>query len=162
MSKVLIYLGKAKAEKSGAAEAVYLYDFEWSCGWYWGGGYIGNKKFHTHFDSCFLKVPDYRGHPLGSFKPQDIYNGCALWEDLSTFLDNPSFTEDQWWRMKDLFKQFYAYKKAAECFHLGGNCTSKGRAEKEINLDMGKKINSHIELVIIPEIRKLCEEANKG
>lgn len=133
---------------------VYLYDFEWQCGWYWAGGYIGNAQFHALFDGCFLDVPDYRGNVLG-FKPSDMQNGCAVWENLGTFLNNPCFTPSQWWRIKDLFKQFYALKNAAEVFQYGGYCTSNGRNPAEINKEMAAQINKHIETVIIPEIRKI-------
>jgi len=143
------YLGQTKN-----GERIYLNDFEWQCGWYWAGGYIGNKNLHCHFDGCFLDVPDYRGHPLGNFTPQMLSNGVAIWEPLSVFLDDAQYTENEWWRIKDLFRQFYAYKNAAECFQYGGHCTPHGRTESEINKSMADKINNHIENVIIPEIRK--------
>lgn len=148
----LAYLGKTKASE----ENIWLYDFSWDCGWYWGGGYIGNKNMHSHFDSCFLDTVDSRGFHFGVTTVPN--NNCYIWENLDFFLDNASFTAKEWWRMKDLFKQFYAYREAAECFRHGGNCTSDGRNENEINLDMASKINKHIEDVIIPEIRKLCAD----
>lgn len=167
------YLGKLK----NSTEQVYLEDFKFDCGWYWAGGYIGNHKFHAHFDGAFLNVPDIRGHSLNSkdtyfttpweripeyVKPESkkiLRNGAAVWEDLSFFLDDAQYNTDQWWRIKDLFKQFYALKKAAEVFAHGGHCTSEGRNPKELNKAMNKKINAHIETVIIPEIRKAL---NKG
>jgi len=136
-------------------EPIFLYDFSWDCGWYWGGGYIGNNNLHCHFDGCFLDVPDYRGHSLGDFSPKNLSNGCAIWEDLSRFLDNAQFTSREWWRIKDLFKQFYTLRDAAEVFQYGGNCTSGGRNPAEINPCMASMINSHIKNVIIPEIRKI-------
>jgi len=168
MSEQKWYLGTIK----GTKQRVYLYDFEWECEWYWAGGYIGNKSFHAHFDGCFLDVPDSRGHPLGNFfdpwtKPTDylkeedivrLDNGAAVWSDLGTFLDNPQYNPKQWWRIKDLFKQFYALKKAAEVFQYGGHCTSNGRTEAELDKDMAAKINKHIETVIIPLIRQVLNE----
>ena len=44
-TKTKWYLGKTKGINP---EPVYLEDFEWHCGWYWGGGYIGNNNFHAH------------------------------------------------------------------------------------------------------------------
>lgn len=160
------YLGKIK----NTAEKVYLEDFQWECGWYWSGGYIGNKNFHAHFDGCFLNVPDYRGHCLGSFygskslvpeyvkTPSILSNGASVWEDLSFFLDDAQYSSKQWWRIKDLFKQFYIYQKAAEAFAYGGHCTSDKRSEAEINPEMAKTLNLHIEKVIIPEIKKALEK----
>lgn len=163
-------------DESQRLEPVYLEDFEWSCGWYWSGGYIGNAKFHAHFDGAFLNTPDIRGHSLNSgicfLSPwqnvpshrdaSDVHrisNGASVWEDLSTFLKSPQYDSGQWWRIKDLFKQFYALQNAAEVFQYGGHCTSTGRNPSEINKDMANSINKHIETVIIPEIRKALDKA---
>jgi hypothetical protein len=160
------YLGKTKGPRS---ESVFLEDFSWDCGWYWSGGYIGNNNFHAHFDGAFLEVPDIRGHCLGNFVTpwtnlkdyqkgaRILSNGAAVWEPLSTFLDNAQYTENEWWRIKDLFKQFYRLRDAAEVFQHGGHCTSAGRNPAELNKDMAKSINKHIETVIIPEIRKALD-----
>lgn len=135
-------------------ENVYLEDFEWSCEWYWSGGYIGNRDFHCHFNGCFLDVPDYRGHPLGDFSPGKLRNGAAVWEDLGFFLDNPQYNTNEWWRIKDLFKQFYILKESAEVFQYGGHCSATGRNPAELNKDFANQINKHIENIIIPKIRK--------
>jgi hypothetical protein len=147
------YLGKIK----GTNQKVFLGGFVWDCGWYWAGGYLGNKDMHTHFDSCFLETPDYRGHSLGDFSAQSLSNGCAVWEDLDKFLDDAQYMSSAWWRIKDLYKQFYTLKNCAEVFQFGGNCTSDDRNPKEINYDMAMSINAHIESVIIPEIIKVLE-----
>lgn len=160
------YLGKLKDyDVHNSAANVYLEGFEWACGWYWGGGYVTTKNMHTHFDGCFLDVVDVRGHSLGNFvSPWHKGNnpgtatvmdiGAATWEDLGFFLDFPQFNSKQWWRIKDLYKQFYMLRDAAEVFQHGGHCTSDGRATAEINVDMADRINKHIEMVIIPEIIK--------
>ena len=164
------YLGNTKGSRS---EPVYLEDFIWECGWYWSGGYVGNRNFHCHFDGCFLEVPDIRGHSLGNFitpwtklpdyiKKEDcteLRNGCSIWEPLSIFLDNAQYSENEWWRIKDLFKQFYTLKNAAEVFQYGGHCSSQGRNPTELNPEMAKSINKHIETVIIPEIRKALDKS---
>ena len=169
------YLGKTKKERYGASEPVYLEDFKWECGWYWSGGYIGNRNFHAHFDGAFLDVPDSRGHSLGRFfdpwtilpeylKKRDvsiIRNGASLWESLSFFLDEAQYNVGEWWRIKDLFKQFYVLKEAAEVFQYGGHMTSEGRSEGEINKKMAGMINKHIETVLIPEIRRVLDREEK-
>lgn len=154
-----VFLGKLKEYEEGCPNDIYLYDFSWSCGWYWGGGSVGNNDtLHCHFDRCFLKVPDYRGHPLGDFKPEDLANGCSIWENINFFLDEvPTYISVHWWRMKDLFKQYYTLKDAAQVFRLGGHCTSFGRKEAEIRPDMERSINLHLQDVIIPEIRTIFE-----
>lgn len=160
-----VYLGKIKY---GRAEALYLEPFEWECGWYWGGGYLSTKTSFTHFYGCFLDVPDRRGHPLGPFitpwdpKPEYphhvVQNGCSLWEDVTVFLDDvPEHIQKNWWRIKDLFKQFYRLRDAAEVFQYGGRCTTKGRTAGEIDKEMADKINGHIRAVVIPEIEKALQ-----
>jgi len=162
--KFKVYLGRIK----GTNENVYLEGFEWSCGWYWSGGGISTRNMWAHFDSCFLDTIDSRGHSLGNFydpwtklpdylKKEDVTiidNGCSVWEDLGTFLDFPQYDADQWWRIKDLYKQFYIFRDAAEAFQHGGHCTNKDRSKAEINKRKAKSINDHIENVIIPEIVK--------
>ena len=150
----------------GTKRRIYLYDFEWSCGWYWAGGYVGNSDLHCHFDGCFLNTPDSRGHSLGNFFDPwtklptyleekniiRITNGASIWEPLSTFLDNAQYSEREWWRIKDLFKQFYALKQAAETLQYGGHCTSYNRTNVEIQPELATTINEHIKTVIIPAI----------
>jgi len=162
------YLGQTKSKEYGAVRNVYLEDFEWACGWYWSGGHveIGTEAF-CHFDGCFLEVPDIRGHCLGTFvtpwseelKGTVIDNGCSVWEPIETFLDDvPQICSTNWWRIKDLFRQFYALQKAAEVFQYGGHCSSGKRLPSEINVDMAKTINSHIETVIVPAIRDIFNQ----
>lgn len=159
----------------GTNKPVYLFGFEWSCNWYWGGGYIGNNQFHAHFDGAFLKSPDSRGHALDSghfvfmdpwtipnkhINPDNIKrlsNGAAIWENLDFFLDGAQYSTKEWWRIKDLFVQFYRLRDAAEVFQYGGHCTSN-RTEKEIVPDMAASINRHIKEVIIPLIEEALDK----
>ena len=164
-------LGYTIRDLYGSSEPIFLEGFKWDCDWYWGGGYLGNKNLHTHFDGCFLEAPDPRGHCLGNFvthatkykyKYKDriasfrvIDNYAAVWEPLDFFLkDCPQHLVDNWWRIKDLYKQFYIYKEAAAAFQYGGHCTGDGRVDEEINYENAITINRHIELVIIPQIIK--------
>lgn len=164
-----IYLGTTKGPYP---ERVYLEGFQWDCGWYWGGGYISTHSMHTHFDGCFLDVVDVRGHSLGNFvspwykghfpeSAKVVNNGCAVWVDLDFFLDDAQFTARQWWRIKDLYKQFYIFRDAAEAFQYGGHCTSDARSAGEIDKDKAGLLNDHIEQVIIPEIVKALNEGKQ-
>jgi len=173
------YLGHFKGTPDQPRNRVYLYDFSWDCGWYWGGGYIGNNDFHTHFNGAFLDRPDTRGHCLNakfiflnpwtpppsyltpeivSEKVLRIRNGASIWEPLSFFLDDAQYDENQWWRIKDLFKQFYALRDAAEVFRYGGHCSSTGRNPLELVPSHADLLNSHIRDVIIPEVRKALDK----
>lgn len=125
------YLGRTKLEQYGAEQPIYLTDFSWDCGWYWSGGYLGNRDCLFHFDNAFLETPDIRGHALGDFiTPWQVKrehsvvlsHGCSVWEDISLFLDNvPVHIAKDWWRIKDLFKQFYTLQKAAAVFRYRVN-----------------------------------------
>jgi hypothetical protein len=167
--KQKIYRIKQRLGVTNYGDTVYLSGFSWDCDWYWGGGYLGNRNLHTHFDGCFLKSPDSRGHSLGNFydpwtKLPDylgeedvkrLNNGAAVWENLDFFLsDCPEHLVKNWWRIKDLYKQFYTLRDAAGVFQYGGHCTGAGRNPDETNIWQANLINCHIETVIIPEIMK--------
>lgn len=165
-----VLLGYTKKDLYGERRPVYLRGFSWDCNWYWSGGYIGNKDFHAHFNGAFLDTPDIRGHVLGSFitpwseNPGHPYvvvrNGCSIWEGIETFLDDvPEHISRNWWRIKDLYKQFYILQEAAEVFHVGGRCSSSERNPRELNATQANRINRHIENVIIPEILKALSPA---
>jgi hypothetical protein len=103
-----------------------------------------------------MEVPDYVKNPV------IVRNGASVWENLSFFLDDAQYGEDAWWRIKDLFKQFYALKAAAEVYRHGGHCTSNGRTDAEIVPQMEHAINAHIEDVIIPELQHILDTRSKS
>lgn len=136
-NKFHVYLGTDRQ----TGYKVFLKGFAWDCNWYWGGGYLrcnyknGKQAIHTHFNCVFL-------------------DGVAHWKDLNYFLLDVQFDSAQWWRIKDLYKQFYTLTKAAEVFQYGGHCTLEDRSRYELCPAMAYTINHHIEYVIIPEIKK--------
>jgi len=128
---------------------VYLQDFSFDCGWYWGGGYIkvyskGRWVEHSHFSQFNT---DYKTE-----------RGCDLHTGFLSRIVEPVLSDDEIWRLCDLMNQFYAHQESAECFKCGGHYTSKGRTKKEINMSLNKRINKHIETVIIPEVRKIFKK----
>ena len=132
-------LGRRKED----GQKIWLEDFSWDCGWYWAGGYLEvftkngrDIREHFHFDNTFLK-------------------GAKATETIKNYFKETTLTEEEWWRLLDLFKQFYTIKECAEVFQYGGHYTSKGRTKQEINKRLAKALNKHLEKVIIPEIRKL-------
>jgi hypothetical protein len=126
-----IFLGRVKHEADNmlAGENVYLTKHSWDCGWYWGMGYIGNSRSHTHFDSTFLKDT----------------------KTASELFINPQFTDSEWWVIRDLMIQAYALQKAAEVYRYGGHQKShigitdiikNDTMVKLINADCGKVLNT--------------------
>lgn len=98
-----VYLGRVKAAHKDdfiRGEPLYLDKHEWSCGWYWALGWIGNKDMHTHFDRSFLR---------GSLEP------------ASEIFSDPTVSDKDWWVVRDLFVQAYALRAAAEVYRYGGH-----------------------------------------
>ena len=119
----------------------YLEDFSWDCDWYWGGGYLGNRNLHHHVSGI------------------NAYENINLFDAMKRYFHKSlALTDGQLWRFCDLFTQFYAYQKAAECFRHGGHYTSQGRKPQEIKPVMADSMNLHLKHVIIPAIRELMAE----
>ena len=58
-------------------------------------------------------------------------------------------TQDQWWLIRDLFKQAYALKAAAEVYQYGGHQTTRpGMTDCIKNLEMAARINKDLETVL--------------
>ena len=106
---------------------LYLSKHSWDCGWYWGFGYIGNSRLHMHIDSLIN----------GEYDVNKIFDGST------------GITQDQWWIIRDLFRQAYALKAAAEVYQYGGHQTSKpGITDCIKNLEMAAQINKDLEIVL--------------
>jgi hypothetical protein len=74
----------------------------WDCDWYWGFGYIGTKDSHQHADGKY--GPDYPDSNLFTGK----------------FLVKKTFTENEGWKLRELFATFYQLRKQAELVGRGG------------------------------------------
>ena len=106
---------------------LYLSKHSWDCGWYWGFGYIGNSRLHMHIDSLIN----------GEYDVNKIFDGST------------GITQDQWWIIRDLFRQAYALKAAAEVYQYGGHQTTKpGITDCIKNLEMAAQINKDLETVL--------------
>lgn len=65
------------------------------------------------------------------------------------FNKGTSIIQDQWWIIRDLFKQAYALKEAAEVYQYGGHQTSKpGITDCIKNLEMAALINKDLEIIL--------------
>ena len=106
---------------------LYLSKHSWDCGWYWGFGYIGNSRLHMHIDSLIN----------GEYDVNKIFDGST------------GITQDQWWIIRDLFRQAYALKAAAEVYQYGGHQTTRpGMTDCIKNLEMAARINKDLEIVL--------------
>jgi len=125
-----ILLGEVKRDYKKyeiSGERIYLTKHSWDCGWYWGFGYIGNSKLHTHFDTSFLgEITDIRS----IFETTDI-------------------RQDEWWILRDLFVQAYSLQKTAEVYRHGGcQTTKKGVTDRIQSKEMEEKINVDLKIIL--------------
>ena len=143
-----ILLGKAKADAGTCAdgENVWLEKHKWDCGWYWGFGYVGNKNYHSHFDSL-LYIKDGKG---------------AVKYEASDLFESTNITDKEWWVIRDLFVQAYALKKAAEVYQHGGHqITVSGVTDIIKNKERADQINADLAKVLDTVWGVVCKAVNK-
>ena len=130
---------------------------KWDCGWYWGFGYIETYidsqnpekskdiDCHQHFDGL-----------VGAQEYSDMEKGCfRKGEYINNVYDSPqlietTFTNEDGWKISELFEQFYLLKNMAEFCHRelpGCHVTTS-------TVDHGnmKEWYEHINQVMIPKI----------
>ena len=113
-----------------------------SCGWYWGFGYLGNERCHfhlSHLESMDSKLAN-----------KNLYDQL-----ISLFGDSLTIPKENLWKFCEIVKTVYTLKEAAEVFGRGGSHYTKNPdAESIENPQMVEHINS----VLIPmQIRSLWE-----
>lgn len=129
MSQSKILLGKLNYASSVIAggENIWLEKHNWSCDWYWGFGYVGNRNCHFHIESLV------KGN---STKASELFN-------------TTKFTDAQWWVMRDMIIQAYALQKAAEVYRYGGHqTTQKGYTDLIKDSDMAARLNADLKIVL--------------
>lgn len=111
-------------------ERVYLSKPYWSCGWYWGFGYVGNKDCSYHLS--------------GLEKGLNMYGALK-----KHFEDTFIVRESQMWQFCEIVKTIYHMKETAEVFGRGGvHYTTNPCKDLIIDTDLVDRINSKI----IPEL----------
>ena len=129
MSQSKILLGKLNDASSGIAggENIWLEKHNWSCDWYWGFGYVGNRNCHFHIDS--------------------LVKGNAT--TASELFKTTKFTDAQWWVMRDLIIQAYALKTAAEVYRYGGHQTTQAGCTDLIrDAEMTTRLNADLKIIL--------------
>jgi len=107
-------------------EGLMIEKHEWACGWCWAFGYVGNKNCHFHFDS-FLENHKY----------------------ASEIFRETHISDNDWWVLRDLYKQAYALRAAAETYRHGGHQTSRpGVTDILKNDEMEKRLNADLEYLL--------------
>ena len=131
MDKNRIFLGITKEEIKGTEyltnEPIRIYKHKWECNWYWGFGYIGNQHLQTHF----------KGELLGRET------------QIDKIFKKPHYTQEDWWLIRDLFKQAYALQKCAEVYLYGGHQTTRlGVSDIIKSEEMNERLNKDLEIVL--------------
>lgn len=152
MKKKTIYVFRHKYYLLGRVsdgKYVWLQAPEWECGWYWGGMYLNtftnnnNPAYsrdidsHTHFDSTFMKGPEY---------------AKKMFEE---YFEETTLTEDEMWILCDYMKTYYTLKSTAELYRHGYSWqTSKALID---NLKSEER-EAYINKVLLPELFKRIED----
>lgn len=129
----------------------FLESAEFSCGWYWGGGYVESYtnnnnparakdiKSHQHFDGLFYSNPRECG--FDAFKKM--------------FVITP-FTDSEIWKICELMKSFYTARNYSNMLYCGGaHYTTNPAAEIIKSESEYKRINNEVIPAIMNELYKI-------
>lgn len=121
---------------------------QWSCGWYWGFGYVetytNNSKphlskdtnSHQHIESSFLGKQD------GKYV-SNIFD--------SPLLSKTTFTEDEGWLLSELFRTFYTLQNTAKVLGTGSSHITTNPISKLI---MNTEETDRINQIVLPKLFK--------
>ena len=129
-------------------DKVYLQAPKFDCGWYWAFGYIevfdNDKKSdlicHCHANN-FLS----------------LWNKYYAEEKQYPFISKPVFSEDDGWKLSELFKRFYLFKDLAELYRAG-YCGITRIDNSLENLNLWARVNKDIIPNIIYEVLKILDD----
>ena len=149
--------------KNQRGEKVWLETPSWDCDWYWGFGYLTTKNSHTHVYGLTSRHEYYdtekQCYRLSSEYLHNIYDSPKLVET--------TFTEEEGWKLSELFKEFYLLKDMAEYTHRNpASCnltTSTVTPDPEKMAQWHKEINEVMIPLITAEILRMLtpEEEEK-
>lgn len=117
----------------------------WDCGWYWGFGYI--RTFTNNRAPEMSRDIDSHYH-WESFKDYPQPNHL---------IETP-FTQNEWWKLRELAKTIYTLRETAEVLGRGGShITTNPLRELLIDETMVKHINEELIPKLWEEMRKILE-----
>ena len=144
--KDIFYLGQ---EEDGTN--VWLEDFTWDCGWYWGGGYL--ETYTNNANPEAARDISSHSHFDGLGKDKNLFDGFK-----SRIVKTP-LTDNELWQLCDLMQSFYTLRESAEWFKNGSShyTSIKGSTPRP---EMQTLCNSIIENEIAPKVRELVTPKN--
>lgn len=117
----------------------------WDCGWYWGFGYI--RTFTNNRAPEMSRDIDSHYH-WESFKDYPQPNHL---------IETP-FTQNEWWKLRELAKTIYTLRETAEVLGRGGShITTNPLRELLTDETMVKRINEELIPKLWEEMRKILE-----
>lgn len=111
-----IFFGKRKSD--GAY--IYLSKPEWSCGWYWSFGWMGNKNEHFHLDRYKAKVRFFNLKD-GTNECVDELRNISMHDALKSDYELSATIDANLWQFCEQSKVIYALKETLEILHRGGS-----------------------------------------
>lgn len=130
------YLGTRKSD--GAK--IYISPPEWDCGWYWGFGYIGNTREHSHLS-------------------QYMNANKNMYYELKDVFDLNPIIEKNLWVFCELVRTIYRFREVAEIYRLGGTGFANNPLEHELkNEEEWTRINKVLLPKLFEELDKVCKE----
>lgn len=129
------YPEKILIGKNQENESIYFYRPSWNCIWYWGFGYIGNNRLHTHLD---------------------LLGKNNLYENIKDYFSEFILQDKDIWLFCEYVMTVYTLRSYSEVIHRGGSHYSNNPCKDVIkNPDEYKRINSELIPLLIDEIYKL-------
>lgn len=131
----------------------------WDCEWYWGFGYVetynlgGKRKpssctdiqSHQHIDSSFMGKHEFYNHETHKFEQSEYIHNIFD----SPKLAQTTFTENEGWKLSELFNTFYKLKEFAALYHSGGSGTSTNPLQSILKNEAQE---NHINKVLLPKV----------
>ncbi len=109
---------------------IYMESPKWSCGWYWGFGYLGNSQEHYHLDdyqesTVFHKKEDGDYYHGTEKRNKNIFS--CLREDY--VLCSGLSSDRNLWQFCELVQTVYTLKQTAEVLGRGGSHYTSNNCE---------------------------------
>jgi len=152
-------IGKMKKEQSYAfGKDVYLlgedkdgikYWLEapsFDCGWYWGFGYVETYT-KNNSPSTSIDINSHQ-HINSGGKYKSALDWFIKWNGQEPILTNTPFTDNEKWKLCELFERFYLFKKMTEFYHSG----FAGMTELKLNFHKDKKMEDYFNQIVIKEV----------
>lgn len=149
-----VFFGTRKSD----GERIYITKPSWDCGWYWGFGYLGNRREHYHLSS-YQDKQRVLTDDKGKFHVFTEKRNINMYEALIEDYDLNSAIKENLWEFCEVVLTAYSLKKTAEVLGRGGShMTSNPCSEIIKNKEEVERINE----VVLPALFNKLNEIYEG